>query len=70
SMKLQPFRAEILVRQAAGWSLDELEAALEGLLELDALVKGVGGRGSDPARERLAFDLWITDRVAGGATAR
>lgn len=64
SMKLQPFRAEILVRQAAGWSLDELESALEGLLELDALVKGVGGRSADAARQRLAFDLWITDRVA------
>jgi DNA polymerase III delta subunit len=64
SMRLQPFRAEILVRQAAGWSLDELEAALEGLLELDALVKGVGGRAADTGRQRLAFDLWITDRVA------
>ena len=63
-MRLQPFRAEILVRQAAGWTLDELEAALEGLLVLDALVKGVGGRAADPARQRLAFDLWITDRVA------
>ena len=64
SMRLQPFRAEILVRQAAGWTLPELESALEGLLELDALVKGVGGRAADPARQRLAFDLWITDRVA------
>ncbi|MBI3751092.1 MAG: hypothetical protein HY263_05485, partial [Chloroflexi bacterium] len=64
SMRLQPFRAEILVRQAAGWSLPELESALEGLLELDAMVKGVGGRAADAARQRLAFDLWITDRVA------
>ena len=40
------------------------ESALEGLLELDALVKGVGGRSADAARQRLAFDLWITDRVA------
>ena len=64
SMRLQPFRAEILVRQAAAWSLPELDAALEGLLELDAMVKGVGGRAADAARQRLAFDLWITDRVA------
>jgi hypothetical protein len=63
-MKLQPFRAEILVRQAAGWTLADLEAALVGLLELDSLVKGVGGRAADAARQRLAFDLWITDRVA------
>jgi DNA polymerase III delta subunit len=63
SMRLQPYRAEILIRQAAAWSLDELDAALDGLLALDALVKGVGGRSADGARLRLAFDLWITDRV-------
>lgn len=64
SMRLAPFRAETLARQARGWSARELDAALEGLLELDAQVKGVGGRGSGDARDRLAFDLWITDRVA------
>ena len=37
-----------------------------GLVELDAQVKGVGGRRSTDARDRLAFDLWITDRVAPG----
>jgi DNA polymerase III delta subunit len=64
SMKLAAYPAELRVRESAAWTVDELEAALEGLLELDALVKGVGGRGADAARERLAFDLWITDRVA------
>lgn len=64
SMKLPAYPAELRVREAAAWTIDELEAALEGLLELDALVKGVGGRSADAARERLAFDLWITDRVA------
>ena len=64
SMKLAAYPAELRVREAAAWSVEELEAALEGLLELDSLVKGVAGRGADAARERLAFDLWITDRVA------
>lgn len=64
SMRLAPFRAETLVRQARGWTAEALDAALEGLLELDAQVKGVGGRGSGESRDRLAFDLWITDRVA------
>jgi len=64
SMRLVPFRAETLARQAKGWSGPELDAALEGLVELDAQVKGVGGRASTEARDRLAFDLWITDRVA------
>jgi len=64
SMRLVPFRAETLARQAKGWSGPELDGALEGLVELDAQVKGVGGRRSTDARDRLAFDLWITDRVA------
>ena len=66
SMRLVPFRAETLARQAKGWSGPELDAALEGLVDLDAQVKGVGGRASTDARDRLAFDLWITDRVAPG----
>ena len=64
SMRLVPFRAETLVRQARGWTALELDAALDGLVELDAQVKGVGGRASTDARDRLAFVLWITDRVA------
>jgi competence protein ComEC len=64
SMRLAPFRAETLARQVRGWTADALDRALESLLELDAQVKGVGGRGSGGARDRLAFDLWITDRVA------
>lgn len=64
SMRLVPFRAETLARQAKGWSARELDGALEGLVDLDSQVKGVGGRRSSDARDRLAFDLWITDRVA------
>lgn len=63
SMKLPAYPAELRVHESAAWTIEELEAALEGLLELDALVKGVGGHGADAARERLAFDLWITDLV-------
>jgi DNA polymerase III delta subunit len=64
SMKLAPFRADTLARQARAWTAPELDAALVGLLQLDAQVKGVGGHGSSESRDRLAFDLWITDRVA------
>jgi DNA polymerase III delta subunit len=64
SMRLVPFRAETLARQARGWTARDLDAALDGLVELDAQVKGVGGRASTEARDRLAFDLWITDLVA------
>jgi len=64
TMRLAPFRAETLARQARTWTGPELDAALEGLVELDAQVKGVGGRRSGEARDRLAFDLWIADVVA------
>ena len=66
SMRLQSFRAETLAGQAKAWTGPELDAALYGLVDLDAQVKGVGGRASSDARDRLAFDLWITDRVATG----
>jgi len=66
SMRLQPFRAETLARQARAWTTAELGAALEGLLELDGLVKGVGGAVAGDASVRLAFDLWLADRVAPG----
>ena len=64
SMRLQPFRAETLARQARAWSVGDLGLALEGLLELDSLVKGVGGAAAGEAAVRLAFDLWVADRVA------
>jgi DNA polymerase III delta subunit len=63
-LKLKPFRAEKLVEQTRAWELPELDAALEGLLQLDALVRGANGTASDPGRVRLAFSLWIADRVA------
>lgn len=64
SMHLQPFRAETLARQARAWTVGSLAVALEGLLELDALVKGVGGVSAGDGQVRLAFDLWLADRVA------
>lgn len=67
SMRLQPFRAETLARQARAWTVAELTAALEGLLELDARVKGVGGATAGDSQIRLAFDLWVSDRVGAGA---
>ena len=66
SMRLVPFRAETLARQARGLDGSGARRGPHGLVELDAQVKGVGGRRSTDARDRLSFDLWITDRVAPG----
>jgi DNA polymerase III delta subunit len=58
------YRAKIIAAQARRWTTDELTAALAGLVELDAMVKGVPGSETDPAQRRLAFMLWVRDSVA------
>ncbi len=62
------FRAKTLAAQARKWSTGELTGALEGLLTLDAMVKGAPGFESDTAQRRLAFLLWIRDRVPVGTS--
>ena len=42
----------------------DLTAALDGLVTLDAMVKGVPGHESDTAQRRLAFLLWVREHVA------
>jgi DNA polymerase III delta subunit len=57
------FRVRNLAAQARTWTVRDLHAALDGLLELDAMVKGAPGSRADPAQRRLAFLLWVADRV-------
>jgi DNA polymerase III delta subunit len=61
------FRAKTLAAQSRKWTTDELTAALDGLVTLDAMVKGAPGFGSDTAQRRLAFQLWVRDRVPAGS---
>lgn len=58
------------VRQAMGWSADELDRALEGVLELDAATKGRDDRALSEGQLRLTFLLWLTDYVRPTAAAR
>ena len=53
------YRAKTLAAQARKWTTDELTAALRGLVELDAMVKGAPGFETDVAQRRLAFLLWV-----------
>ena len=57
------YRAQTLAAQARAWTTAELTAALDGLVELDAMVKGAPGAGQDEAQRRLAFSLWVMDYV-------
>jgi DNA polymerase III delta subunit len=61
---MKPFRVDKLVGQARRWSLPALDDALAGLLELDAMVKGAPGSGATEGQRRMAFALWVRDRVA------
>ena len=58
------YRAQTLATQAKTWASAELAAALDGVLELDAMVKGAPGAGQDEAQRRLSFSLWVMDHVA------
>ena len=58
------YRAKTLAGQARLWSTAELVRALEGLVELDAMVKGAPGSEADTAQRRLAFTMWVGDHAA------
>ncbi len=64
------FRARTLAAQARQWRTDELSAALAGLVELDAAVKGVPGSEVGDAQRRLAFTLWVADHTTAMRPAR
>ncbi len=64
ALGLHPYRVQQLATQARRWSLAELQAALEGLLALDATVKGAPGSPGSEAQRQLGFTLWIADHVA------
>ena len=60
---LHPFRLQQLATQARRWSLADLQAALQGLLALDATVKGAPGSPGSDAQRPLGFTLWIADHL-------
>jgi DNA polymerase-3 subunit delta len=70
TLGLHSFRAQILTTQARRWTVAELQAALEDLLELDATVKGAPGSEAGDSQRRLGFTLWIADHVAPAAATR
>lgn len=62
TLGLHPYRVDRLVEQARRWTLPELQAALEGVFELDLRSKGVEATTSG-AQWRLAVTLWVVDLV-------
>jgi len=64
------WRVERLVEQARRWRPAELSSALDGLLDVEAVIKGAPGRGAGDAQHRLAFTLWIADHVGSSGMRR
>jgi DNA polymerase III delta subunit len=64
TLGMKPFRVQKLVGQARRWTLPALVDALDGLMELDAMVKGAPGSGATDEQRRLAFAMWVRDHVA------
>jgi DNA polymerase III delta subunit len=64
------YRMERLATQARRWRPTELIAAIDGLLEVDAIVKGAPDRSAGEAHRRLAFSLWIADHVGVSGARR
>lgn len=61
SMHIKEYPAKKLASQVKRWRLQELVAALDGLADLDAIVKGE--LAVSETQRRLAFTLWIDERV-------
>jgi DNA polymerase-3 subunit delta len=64
SMGLKPYPADKMAGMAHHWRVPELVAALDGLFELDALVKGSDGTSMSDQGRKLAFTLWLAEHVA------
>jgi len=64
SMHIKEYPARKLAGQVKRWRPDELVAALEGLADLDALIKGESA--ASEAQRRLAITMWIGDRIVAG----
>ena len=61
---MKPFPAEKLARQSRNWTAEELESALDGLLDLDVAIKGSDGQVVSEGQVRLQMTLWIAEHVA------
>jgi DNA polymerase III delta subunit len=62
-LKMKPYPAQKLAEHARAWSLEELDAALEGLFELDVTTKGLEGVAASDTEAQLALELWLYERV-------
>jgi DNA polymerase III delta subunit len=65
-----PYVVQRRSEQASAWTVAELEAALEGLLDLDRMAKHADVEGRTDGQRRMAWVTWVAERVASGARGR
>ncbi len=66
-LAIHPYRVEKAAQAARRWRVEELETALDGLLELDAMTKRVTDAGGTDRQRRMAWVTWVAERVAAPA---
>ncbi len=59
-----PFVADKTAQQSRAWTVAELETAIDGLVELDATLKGIGTTGASEGQRRMAWITWAATCVA------
>jgi DNA polymerase III delta subunit len=64
---LHPYVVERMEAQSRNWTSQELSRALEGLVDLDAMVKHAPGWHGTDAQRRTAFALWVMEHVPRGS---
>ena len=71
ALRVQPFRAQKLAEQASAWRMEDLEAALSGLVDVDLRSKGISLDGStvhlSDERDALWVQLFLAEHAAGRA---
>jgi len=59
-----PYIVQRRAEQSSGWTVPELEAALDGLLELDRMAKHADAVASTEGQRRMAWVAWVAERIA------
>jgi DNA polymerase-3 subunit delta len=62
-LNANPYRVQKLAEQARHWTVPELQAALRGAVDLDAMGKRAPGHGETDAQRRLAWAVWVRDCI-------
>jgi DNA polymerase-3 subunit delta len=65
SLRMHEFVVRKLAAHSRNWTAPELDAALDGLLELDVALKGADGATAGDAQFRLLVAAWLADHIGG-----